>query len=85
MPQRSIGRRGAAFRAHGFPRANMPLTVWMSTRFTLNLRDIEALLAECGLDIPQPYQIFIALGEMGQARCDFPLPACIAASRMIRL
>lgn len=34
-----------------FSTAIVQLTVWMYARFTLSLRDVEALLAERGLDI----------------------------------
>ena len=40
-----------AYRGHRFSPAIIQVTVWMYTRFTLSLRDVEELLAERGLDI----------------------------------
>lgn len=41
----------SAYRGHRFPPTIIQLTVWMYSRFTLSLRDVEELLAERGLDI----------------------------------
>ncbi len=41
----------SAYRGHRVPPTIIQLTVWMYSRFTLSLRDVEELLAERGLDI----------------------------------
>ena len=41
----------SAYRGHRFPPTIIQLVVWMYSRFTLSLRDVEELLAERGLDI----------------------------------
>lgn len=41
----------SAYRGHRFPPTTIQLTVWMYSRFTLSLRDVEEFLAERGLDI----------------------------------
>ncbi len=40
-----------SYRRHGFPPNVFQHAVWLYRRFTLGHRDVENLLAECGLDI----------------------------------
>ncbi len=40
-----------SYRRHRFPSHVIQQAVWLYARFTLSYRDIEDLLAECGLDI----------------------------------
>ncbi len=40
----------SVYRDHRFSPTIIQLTVWMYSRFTLSLRDVEELLAERGLD-----------------------------------
>ena len=43
--------KGTLYRGYRFPPKIIQPTVWMYTRFTLSLRDVEELLAERGLDV----------------------------------
>jgi putative transposase len=40
-----------SYRRHRFPSDVIQHAVWLYLRFTLGYRDVEDLLAECGLDI----------------------------------
>src|ERR1700680_725003 len=40
-----------SYRRHRFPPVVIQHAVWLYLRFTLSYRDVEDLLAECGLDI----------------------------------
>ena len=39
------------YRRHRFPPEILQQAIWLYLRFTLSYRDVEELLAECGLDI----------------------------------
>jgi putative transposase len=39
-----------SYRRHRFPSDVIQHAVWLYLRFTLSYRDVEDLLAECGLD-----------------------------------
>jgi hypothetical protein len=49
--QRLRWRMTISFARHQFPPAIIRHAVWLYVRFTLSYRDVEDLLAECGLDI----------------------------------
>jgi putative transposase len=40
-----------SFKRRRFPPEVIRLAVWLYFRFTLSLRDVEELLAECGIDV----------------------------------
>ena len=40
-----------SFKRHRFPQSIIRHSIWLYVRFTLNLRDVEELLAEHGLDV----------------------------------
>ena len=41
-----------SYKGHRVPAKIIRQAVWIYSRFTLSFRDIEDLLAECGLDVP---------------------------------
>jgi transposase-like protein len=43
--------RGISFKRHWFPPDAIRYAVWLYHRFTMNLRDVEHLLAERGIDV----------------------------------
>ena len=51
MPRNESGMNPICFKRHRFPPEVIRLGVWLYYRFTLNLRDVEDLLAERGIDV----------------------------------
>jgi putative transposase len=41
-----------SYKGYRFPPENIQQAIWVYLRFTLNLRDVEDLLAECGIMAP---------------------------------
>ena len=40
-----------SYRRHRFPAEIIQHAIWLYLRFTLSYRDVEEVLAECGLDV----------------------------------